>query len=111
MHLPHPLSLSSGICGACPSTSLQVSLLVQAHKLGGTSDAACGRRLDVLEELFSRQCVRDAALVPDRNGQTFLFYMAEWGGFSHSRYVEFDSIVEAAQELGVDINHQVGGSG
>lgn len=86
-------------------------LLVQAHTLGGTSDAACGRRLDVVEELFSRQCVREAALVPDRDGQTFLFYMADWGGFSHSRYVEFDTIVETAQELGVDINHQVGGSG
>lgn len=78
----------------------------QAPAVDNTSDAACCRRLDVLEELFSRPCIRRAALTPDHNGRTFLFYMAEWGDLTYAGYQAFDAVIQAAQELGVDVNHQ-----
>lgn len=79
--------------------------------MDNTSDGACCRRLDVLEELFSRPCIRRAALTPNHDGQTFLFYMAEWGGLTYGGCEAFDAIIQAAQEPGVDVNHQADGKG
>ena len=65
------------------------------------------RRLNVLKVLFSDTWVRAAARQPDHQGRTSLFYAAERGRLAALRVFEF--LVSAARELGVDINHQVGG--
>ncbi|PRW58477.1 Transcription forms complexes with DNA-binding s Swi4p and Mbp1p [Chlorella sorokiniana] len=74
--------------------------------MDNTSDAALCRRLDVLEELFSRPRIRELALAPSQDGRTFLFYMAQWGGLPMRRCEVFDAVIQAAQELGMDVNHQ-----
>lgn len=70
--------------------------------------AAEDRQLDVLEHLFSRQFIRQAAQTTDARGRTFLFYMAACG--HAARPYVFDCLLETASELGLDINHQVRGA-